>query len=199
MPEKILDRYESLEHDVWDWSPDGSSLLLAIQQAGRVSVAILDLKTKKMTDFLADPGRDLFQAHFSNNGQWVTFNATGNMYSQAYIAPFRKAPVSRTDWIAVTDGSTWDDKPHFSHDDKLVFFTSDRDGFRCVWAQRLTLGMHLSGSPFPVYHAHQSRRSLGNSTLGGLELGVGPRILVFNQVESTGNIWLLESKNSGTE
>jgi len=51
--------------------------------------------------------------------------------------------------------------------------------------------MHPVGGPFAVYHSHQSRRSLGNTTLGG-ELAVGPDMVVFNPTELTGNIWLME-------
>jgi hypothetical protein len=104
--------------------------------------------------------------------------------------PFRKALVPRSEWIPVTD-SQWDDKPRFSHNDKLIFFMSTRDGFRCIWAQRLGPDMHPAGSPFAVYHSHQRRRTLGQS-IADFQMDVGPNMIVFNQVERTGQIWLLE-------
>ena len=66
----------------------------------------------------------------------MTFDGIYDGYSRIYIASFRKARVPRSEWIQVTDGRT-DDKPRFSNDGKLMFFTSDRDGFVCFWAQRL--------------------------------------------------------------
>jgi hypothetical protein len=52
--------------------------------------------------------------------------------------------------------------------------------------------MQPVGSPFAVYHSHQRRRSLGNTSIGGLRVEAGPDMLVFNPTELTGNIWLLE-------
>ena len=68
----------------------------------------------------------------------------------------------------------------------MIFFVSDRDGFRCIWAQPLTSDMHRSGSPFAVYHFHSQRRSLTNLTLGRMNLAAGPGILVFNLGEEYG-------------
>jgi len=103
--------------------------------------------------------------------------------------------VPRSEWIPVTDGQGGD-KPRFSYDGKLIFFTSDRDGFRCIWAQRLGPDKHPAGDPFAVYHFHQRRRSLGNLSDTEFLVAVGPKMIAFNQAETTGKIWLLEpSKN----
>jgi len=59
--------------------------------------------------------------------------------------------------------------------------------------------MHGTGAPFAVYHFHQRQSSLDMRDLvGGLEIAVGRNMIVFNQAEITGNIWLLEpEKGSG--
>jgi hypothetical protein len=132
----------------------------------------------------------VWQGRFSHDGRWVTFNGEKDGRSRIYVVPFRKALVPRSEWIPVTD-SQWDDKPRFSHNDKLIFFMSTRDGFRCIWAQRLGPDMHPAGSPFAVYHSHQRRRTLGQS-IADFQMDVGPNMIVFNQVERTGQIWLLE-------
>jgi len=134
----------------------------------------------------------LYQAHFSNDGNWVTFIAVSGTHSQVYVAPFRKALVPQSEWIPVTDGTGWDDKPRFSYKDNLLFFTSDRDGYRCIWAQALQRYMQPLGKPFAVYHSHRSRRSIGNLAIGMLELAVGPETVMFNQEEFSGNLWLLD-------
>jgi hypothetical protein len=70
---------------------------------------------------------------------------------------------------------------------------SERDGFRCVWAQRLERTMRQPAGPaFPVYHAHSARRSLQRLALSGLELSVALDKIAFNLVERTGNIWLAQ-------
>ena len=111
--------------------------------------------------------------------------------ARIYIAPFRKELIPASEWIPLT-GDTHSDKPRLSMDDKLLYFISDRDGHRCIWVQRLGLDKHPEGAPRPVYHFHSSRRSLAQGSLGYLELGVGPGVLIFNQGETTGNIWLLD-------
>jgi hypothetical protein len=110
--------------------------------------------------------------------------------SEVFVTPFRKGLVPRGEWIPIAD-TGWDDKPHFSVDGKMIFFSSDRDGYRCIWAQPVTSDMHPAGSPFAVYHAHERRRSLRN--LGyAFEIAVGPDMVFFDQQELKGNIWLLE-------
>jgi Tol biopolymer transport system component len=186
LPQKLLDR----SFFPFDWSPD-SRFLVGVGRPD-VEVKILDLQTRTETTFLTDTKRELYQDHLSNDGNWVTFIAILGTHSQLYVAPFRKALVPQSEWIPITDGSGWEDKPHFSYRDNLLFFTSDRDGYRCIWAQALQPNMQPLGKPFPVYHFHQSRRSIGNLGLGALELAVGPKALVFNQQEFTGNLWLLD-------
>ena len=173
-----------------DWAPDGATILYWPWEANRARIIERDLKSLSKTTLVADPEYDAWLGRFSNDGRWVAFNGAKDGRSRIYVVPFRKALVPRSEWIPVTDNQ-WDDKPRFSHDDKLIFFTSNRDGFRCIWAQRLGPDMHPAGSPFAVYHFHQRRRTLGRSTTE-FQMDVGPKTIVFNQAERTGQIWLLE-------
>lgn len=126
----------------------------------------------------------------------MTFNGTKDGRSEVYIAPFRKALVPRSEWIPIS-GTQGGETPGFSHNDRLIFFTSDRDGFLCIWAQRLGPDMHPAGEPFAVYHFHQRRRSLRN--LPTIRLAVGPKMIVFSQAEITGKIWLLDPAKSNSQ
>jgi eukaryotic-like serine/threonine-protein kinase len=188
---------------IWDksfavpfgWSPDGKTLLV-ISLGGRPgdtfeghTVQQLDVDTLSMTDFLNDPELELWPHQFSSDGRWVAFNATKvRKSSRIYIAPFRKALVPRSEWIAITDGD-WDDKPHFSSDDKLIFFTSGRSAPCRLWAQRLRSDMRPDGKPFAVYPSGKGR---SGPVISNGEIGVSRRRIVFTQAEETGNIWLLE-------
>ena len=204
VPQTVLE--ESLG-GLWDESPDGRWLITHSQKqvsapigvsyddnrSIRDTLGLVDRNTRQVTPFLFDPDGNLYQGHFSHDGAWVTFLSVRN-HSQIYVVPFSAHQVPMKDWIPITDGSTWDDKPSFSFDDKLIFFTSDRDGSRCIWAQRLTPDMHPSGSPFAVCHFHSRRRSLANIPIGRMSLAVGPGTLVFNQGEYTGNLWLYDQR-----
>jgi Tol biopolymer transport system component len=190
-PKKIWDAPGSWL-DLDDLSPDGTTLLFWPWRAenGNGRILELDLKSLSTTAFLDDPEYQTWNAHFSDDGRWVTFNGTKDGRSEVYIAPFRKALVPRSEWIPVT-GDSGGDTPGFSHSGKLVFFSSDRDGFLCIWAQRLGPDMHPAGKPFAVYHFHQRRHSLRNLK-EKFKLAVGPKMIVFNQAEITGKIWLLD-------
>ena len=54
---------------------------------------------------------------------------------------------------------------------KLVYFTSSRDGFRCIWAVRLGASYKPDGDPFPVYHFHKASLSPRRTALNALIQG----------------------------
>lgn len=77
----------------------------------------------------------------------------------------------------------------------LIYFISDRDGYLCLWAQRVAShGKELVGTPFPVYHFHDTRLSMANVDTGILEIGVAEDKIVIGLGELTGNIWSLRRK-----
>ena len=194
IPEKVS-REEKGWKGIWDWSHDGKTLLFFQAAGGFAKIYTMDLGSLQETPFLDDPEYQVWQSRFSSDGRWVAFNAVRAGISRIFVAPFRKGPVSRSDWIAISDGPM-DDKPKISHDDNTILFASRRDGYFCIWGQRLGPDRHPSGSPFAVYHSHQRRRSLGNVPTNLFEMAVGPHRVAFNQAELTGNIWLLEPAKS---
>jgi eukaryotic-like serine/threonine-protein kinase len=175
-----------------DWSADGRQFLWLGRAQNQTAVSIVDRATLKTTQILKAPDGDLYQPHFSPDEKYVTFNALRNQHSRIYAAPLGSNPIHFGDWIPLTDGTTWDDKPRLSIDAKLLFFVSDRDGFPCIWVQRLTANMHPTGEPEAVYHSHLLRRSLSGAGLGDLELNVFRNKLIFTQRETLGNVWLLD-------
>jgi hypothetical protein len=140
--------------------------------------------------FLSEQGCNVWQTHFSPDGRGLTFNGVKNNRSQVFVAPFRKGRVPRSEWILIADTGQ-DDKPHFSAEGKMIFFPSDRGGYRSIWTQALAPDMHRTGPPFAVYHAHDRRRSLRNPSTA-FEIAVGPDMPFFDLQELKGNIWLLE-------
>lgn len=178
----------------YDWSPDGNTLLFQGGAAEyRFAFYQLDLHLLTKTSFLDDPQLSLSDAQFSNDGRWVAFSGDHEENSSVFLAPYRNGLVPRGEWIPINDAGSGRG-PHFSHDDKLIFFTSKRDGFQCIWAQKLSSDMRPTGEPFAVYHLHQPRRSIGNS-----RIAVGPTVIVFSLAERTGDIWILEPKKSGAK
>jgi Tol biopolymer transport system component/DNA-binding winged helix-turn-helix (wHTH) protein len=103
-------------------------------------IAALDLTSRTEKEFLKSPDRSLYHAFFSWDDRWVAFKMLPleGWTSQIMIAPVRNGVAGKeTEWIAVTDGRYSDDKPQFSPDGNTVYFTSTRDGYLCIWAQKL--------------------------------------------------------------
>ena len=77
---------------------------------------------------------------FSPDEKWIAFHAVQTRLgtTQVWIARIDGAlPVPRSAWIAVTDGQFEERDPVWSPGGSLLYFLSDRDGFRCVWARKL--------------------------------------------------------------
>ncbi len=110
-----------------------------------------------------------------------------------FAAQLSATPPAYEQWVKVTEGRFWDDLPRWSPDGNTMFFTSDRDGFRCIWARRLDAKTkQTKGEAFPVVHLHKMQLSLANLSLAEFELAAGKGRLVFPMGELRGNIWLME-------
>jgi len=77
---------------------------------------------------------------FSPDGRWVTFETVHGNRSRLYVAAIRSdvLPASENEWIPVTAMKAGADKPRWSPDGNLIYFISNRDGFFCLWAQRVS-------------------------------------------------------------
>ena len=187
VPEKIC---EGCTLSLTDWSPDGTRMLYLWEHPRRS--VLLNLESGRKTDLLRHPQHNLYDARFSADGQWITFLALiAPERRRLYVVRFRgDVPLAESEWVAVTDGRFSDDKPRFSPDGNLVYFISNRDGFICLWAQRLEPATKQPlGSAFVVHHFHGSL-SIANVGLGWFGVAVAPDHIVFNPAELTGNIWM---------
>jgi hypothetical protein len=177
----------------WNVSHDATNLLYWHSTAKPVvSIGLFHLPTGRKVELIKHASYSLYQPQFSPDDRFIAFLAqTGQGRSRIYVTRFsgmdRRDP---SEWIPITAGDLSDDKPRWSPDGNLMYFTSNRDGFMCIWAQRLNPDTKQPvGSAFDVHHFHSSRRSLANVGLGPLETSVARNALVFNLGEVTGNIW----------
>ena len=179
-------------------SNDGKEILYEPQE--NEDVLMYDAARRATVKLAVRPSPDMILSgsRFSPDGKWVTFHALRNSTNtaQIWIAPIgRVLPVPQSEWIAVTDGSKLERDPAWSADGRFLYFISERDGFRCIWARPLNaVTKKPSGEPFAVHHFHSARFSLRHfGTQGYLTgLSAGKGALAFSMGELKGNVWLEE-------
>jgi eukaryotic-like serine/threonine-protein kinase len=197
VPEKLCDDCGR----PWDWSPDGGKILYLIPEGRRqpgIALGLIDVATRQKTVYLEHPVYTLARARFAPDGQWISFMAfEGAGRNRVVVAPFHSGSGPPEDqWITISEEkSVVQDKPRWSPDGNLLYYISDVDGFRCIWARRLDSATKRPiGRPVEVYHSHGARRSLLNAGIVYMEISLAPDKLLFNLGETTGNIWLAEWK-----
>jgi Tol biopolymer transport system component len=180
-----------------DLSNDGFWILLQYRFNDPLStLGVLDRRSGARHETLTHSRYSLYRAHFSPDERWVAFHADEpGRGTRVFVAPFRTTPTPESEWIAVTDGVAFDDAPRWSPDGNLLYYVSDADGFRCVWARRLDpVSKQPVGAPFPVKHVHGRQRSISSVSVNYLDLAVARDKLIFTMAEVRGDIWMAELK-----
>jgi serine/threonine protein kinase len=183
---------------VTDVSADGRTIVLQTGASEHASLELLDADTGRRSELLKDAEHMVYRGHLSADGRWIVFHTWRPQGTREFIAPFRGAqPIAFADWIPVNDGRARSDAPRWSADGNTVYYISDRDGFRCVWAQALHADTRKpKGEPRALVHLHSRRQSMANVNPLSIELSVGPDRLIFNVGELSGSLWAAEPDRS---
>ena len=83
-----------------------------------------------------DDNYAIWQARFSPDRRWISFAAVDARepgIDTIFVIP--SAGADRSHWTTLSSGHGWADKPRWSPDGKLVYFTQ-ADSFLNVWAVR---------------------------------------------------------------
>ena len=180
-------------------SHDGNSILY--EPIKDEDLTMFDVRQRKSLKLALrpQPGDFLSGGRFSPDEKWVAFHSIEGpaKTTRVWIAPVhRESPAQQSDWLPITDGPEFAQDPCWSSNGNILYFTSERDGFRCFWAQPLDPKTRKpSGAAFALRHFHSARQSLlglgSDGYLVGLSSGAGRT--VFSFPELTGNIWLQET------
>ena len=181
------------------FSSDGSVVLLQKYDQtdqNKDRIVALDLRTRTEQDFLSEQDKPLYHPFFSWDDRWVVFKKLQSLagLAQILIAPVRHgAAAGQAEWIAVTDGRNNDDKPQFSPDGNTVYFTSTRDGYLCIWAQRLDpVTKHPLGPPFAFEHFHNSEGRAAAYNQNDSDLTVARDKILINLPHIHPDIWMTQ-------
>ena len=152
---------------------------------------LLKVKTGSRTPVLEDADASLRQARFSPDDRSIAFRATRDGgATRLYVAPFHdQGPTPAQEWVPLTDGTGWESSPQWSPDGNLVYYVSTRDGFHCVWVQRLDSSRKPAGPPFAVLHLHAARLVPVSLPMSAMDLWIGRDQILLSLGELTGNIW----------
>jgi Tol biopolymer transport system component len=191
-PQKVCADCGSLS----DISPEGNYLMYHMGEPW--SAYGLNLTTGIKTLIVGHKHRT-YSTRFSPDGKWITFlTDTGRDEAprRIFVAPFvpdRLSPESK--WISITDGDQRDFEPCWSADGAMLYFLSDRDGNRCIWAMRVNRQTkHPIGDAFAVVHLHQRSAHIPGSIAAstfGVSAGYGR--LIFGASELSSTIYRVES------
>jgi eukaryotic-like serine/threonine-protein kinase len=180
------------------WFPDGHTALLYLF-AGNREIDSIDTNSGKRS-LVVQSAHTIWQPQVSPDGRWLALHTDLTALQVAImVIPLRNGVAAgEKEWVTITDGSEDDLCPVWSPDGNLLYFLSERDGFRCIWGQKLDpASKRPLGVPFPVYHSHDPRRSIRNVSLGLLSMSASRQQIVFPMGELTGNIWITDYKQPG--
>ncbi len=176
-----------------DWTRDGKKVLIDFVSPQKLlTISLLKLDSHDRVQILQHSKYNVMQARFSPDERSIAFVARMDSgHSRIMIAPYQDETRSpESSWIALTAGTSWETAPQWSPDGKVIYFTSSRDGFRCIWAQRLDGSHKPAGAPFALYHFHTSRRSPALVPFNGMDMSIGRDEIFLSLGELSGTIWM---------
>ncbi|MBZ5581416.1 MAG: protein kinase [Acidobacteriia bacterium] len=148
-----------------------------------------DLGAARQIPALISPG-PLADPDLSPDGRWVALVAGKPDGAAAlWIAPLKDPPAAPRDWIPMAEDQRFLNSPRWSPDGNLLYYVSNRDGWSCVWGQRLDPPTKKPrGEPFAVLHFHRTSgfRGLPRESRS---IAIAVDRLFFPFADLKGNIW----------
>lgn len=174
-------------------SPDGH---LIIYETGSAitRLAAVRVDSGEKWEFLRHSHHPVKAGRVSPDGRWLAFQLdVGRDGSQLVVVPFRQAtPALESEWIPVTTPEGFNREPIWSPDGHYLYYLSDRDGWRCVWASPFNPVAGQAGTPHEVLPLHEPRLTpLSSVRLSTHQVGlsVANNKIVLSLAETTASVW----------
>jgi Tol biopolymer transport system component len=167
-----------------DWSLDEKTLV--VHGGDPTQINILDIASRRQTP-LVKPDYNVLYGRLSPDNRWISFTARIRPdLGRIVIAPADgPKPIPESAWLTIAEAEP-DDYANWSPDGNTLYYTSSRDGYSCLWAQRIAASSRQPvGEAFAVQHFH-GRLSFNH---GGWSAAAGR--IAIPLVERTGNLWMM--------
>ncbi|MGE0100883.1 MAG: winged helix-turn-helix domain-containing protein [Blastocatellales bacterium] len=196
--EQALTAPGPLVYPTWDWTADGRWILAGVLRTtretrfiGMAPVSLAPHAESQIRVLTSHPEENLYQARLSPDARWISFCAARR--NQAGISTIYVIPAGGGQWVRMTEGRYFDDKPRWSPDGKTVYFISNRTGFFNVWGVRFDPATGISaGEPFRITN-FDSPGQVIQEDVRTMELALTTNRMILPVTEQTGNIWILEN------
>jgi Tol biopolymer transport system component/tRNA A-37 threonylcarbamoyl transferase component Bud32 len=135
------------------------------------------------------------EAAVSPDGNILAFSVReGGVESRIYLARLNKNGTVGS-WVPVTPPDSWADKPGWLPDGKSLVYSSERDGFQCLWRQEIDPEtLSASGKAGPLKHFHAARLTPFLLSRAAFGLAVSGDFVYVNLAAMEANIWSLEPR-----
>jgi len=183
-----------------EWLPDRTKLLFDNAGPQRREIHILDVATGQSKVLLQHAEYALTMPRLSPDRRLMCFAMVRpGRARRIYLAPFTGEPVPEKEWTVLIEGSDFDRQPFWAPSGNLIYFLSERDGSRCIWAQRVEMGTRQpAGAPFAAHHMHQTSNTLdGVQDVAAIGLSLAGGQMFYASFEVQSNIWLAERLQAG--
>ncbi len=168
-----------------DWSLDEKTLV--VHGGDPTQINILDIASRQQIPLVKHPDYNVLYGRWSPDNRWISFTARVEpAVGRIVIAPADgPKPIPESAWLTIAEAQP-DDNANWSLDGKTLYFTSSKDGYSCLWGQRVDASSRQPvGEAFAVQHFH-GRLSFDH---GGWSAAAGR--IAIPLVERTGNIWMM--------
>lgn len=166
------------------WTPDETALLCI----GGKTIWLVETATRQQKRLFQREGWTPMEAALSPDGNWLAIAVErGKQKVHGYLARFGRAGVADpSDWIWVTE-EPFNLTFAWAPDGTDLYYFHSRDGFRCLWSQRvedLQRGRR-AGPPRSIRHFH----SFQNYPLNGSALSVAGNRVAVVLAQHRSNLW----------
>jgi Tol biopolymer transport system component len=179
------------ECQIYQWSRDNTQVFAVDQREGLVR---LDLATGSRMPVVAPATRPsrvdasglaVDRPLLAPNGRWLAF-IYGRTVFTAPLHTDRATPES--EWVRIHAGAGAERSAGLSPDGRLLYLLFERDGFRCLYAQRLDSDTGRPfDEPFLVQHFHDASRFWGSTGFGSATV---TGMFIADLVQASGNVWM---------